>query len=231
MRPHFRALVLRVARSKSLRQLAQDAAAALATDGVVLARLWVADPSNELRLVGSAGAPAGGGSYSRLDGEFSRISAGRGKIAAIAESRQPRIVRGIRGDEEWLTNPSWVARQGVRAFLGYPLLADDAVLGVLAIFTRVSPTDADLEDLQLIADLIALRMRDLSQAAREPEEERVVARHPILTRAEMRAMERHTIEAALARTSGKVFGVDGAAALLGMRPTTLASRIKALGLR
>jgi hypothetical protein len=30
---------------------------------------------------------------------------------------------------------------------------------------------------------------------------------------------------------GKVFGPDGAAALLGMKPTTLATRIKALGLQ
>jgi transcriptional regulator with GAF, ATPase, and Fis domain len=43
-------------------------------------------------------------------------------------------------------------------------------------------------------------------------------------------MEKQTIEAALARTSGRVFGPEGAAALLGMKPTTLASRIKALAI-
>jgi hydrogenase-4 transcriptional activator len=31
-------------------------------------------------------------------------------------------------------------------------------------------------------------------------------------------------------TKGKLFGADGAAALLGMKPTTRASRIKALGI-
>ena len=53
---------------------------------------------------------------------------------------------------------------------------------------------------------------------------------PVLTRAELKQRERASISAALAQTSGKVFGHDGAAALLGMKPTTLASRIKALGL-
>ena len=52
----------------------------------------------------------------------------------------------------------------------------------------------------------------------------------ILTRTEVRQRERLNIEQALATTQGKVFGPDGAAALLGMKPTTLASRIKAMGI-
>ena len=54
---------------------------------------------------------------------------------------------------------------------------------------------------------------------------------PFLTRAELKQRERESIAAALAQTKGIVFEPDGAAALLGMKPTTLASRIKALGLR
>lgn len=52
----------------------------------------------------------------------------------------------------------------------------------------------------------------------------------LLTRSDLKARERESLAAALAQTGGKIFGVDGAAALLGMKPTTLASRIKALGL-
>ncbi len=50
----------------------------------------------------------------------------------------------------------------------------------------------------------------------------------ILTRAQLKALERSSLQAALAATHGQVFGADGAAALLGMNPTTLASRLKAL---
>jgi transcriptional regulator with GAF, ATPase, and Fis domain len=57
-----------------------------------------------------------------------------------------------------------------------------------------------------------------------------VTDRPLITRAELKRRERESIAAALAETRGKVFGQDGAAALLGMKPTTLASRIKALGL-
>jgi transcriptional regulator with GAF, ATPase, and Fis domain len=51
-----------------------------------------------------------------------------------------------------------------------------------------------------------------------------------LTRAELKRHERESIVAALKQTRGKIFGADGAAELLGMKPTTLASRIKALGI-
>jgi transcriptional regulator with GAF, ATPase, and Fis domain len=41
-------------------------------------------------------------------------------------------------------------------------------------------------------------------------------------------MERANIERALARCNGRVYGKQGAAALLGMKPTTLWSRIRSL---
>lgn len=52
----------------------------------------------------------------------------------------------------------------------------------------------------------------------------------LLTRKEMKRQERDCIAAALKQTGGKIFGPGGAADLLGMKPTTLASRITALKL-
>jgi PAS domain S-box-containing protein len=53
---------------------------------------------------------------------------------------------------------------------------------------------------------------------------------PVVTRSELKQRERESITAALAQAGGKVSGPDGAAALLGTKSTTLASRMKALGL-
>jgi PAS domain S-box-containing protein len=50
----------------------------------------------------------------------------------------------------------------------------------------------------------------------------------VLSESERRSRDRANIEAALAACGGRVFGKDGAAALLGIKPTTLASRIKAM---
>lgn len=52
----------------------------------------------------------------------------------------------------------------------------------------------------------------------------------ILTIAEMREFESRNIQSALEQSKGKIYGDEGAAKLLGMKPTTLISRIKALGL-
>lgn len=53
----------------------------------------------------------------------------------------------------------------------------------------------------------------------------------IPTREDWKRQERASIVAALDRSGGKIFGPDGAAQMLNMKPTTLASRIKALGIR
>jgi transcriptional regulator with GAF, ATPase, and Fis domain len=51
----------------------------------------------------------------------------------------------------------------------------------------------------------------------------------ILTISDLRELERQNIIAALDACAGKVAGKQGAAARLGMKPSTLASRMKALG--
>ncbi|MEH6564801.1 MAG: sigma 54-interacting transcriptional regulator [Halopseudomonas sp.] len=48
----------------------------------------------------------------------------------------------------------------------------------------------------------------------------------VLTETQLRTLERDNLKAALAACDGKLFGKDGAAALLGVKPTTLASRLK-----
>jgi transcriptional regulator with GAF, ATPase, and Fis domain len=52
----------------------------------------------------------------------------------------------------------------------------------------------------------------------------------LLTREDLRRLERESIVFALKQAGGKIFGPNGAAELLGMKPTTLTSRIVALGL-
>jgi hypothetical protein len=52
---------------------------------------------------------------------------------------------------------------------------------------------------------------------------------PALSIGEWRQHERANLEAALRQSGGRVYGQGGAAALLGVPPTTLASRLKVLG--
>ena len=53
----------------------------------------------------------------------------------------------------------------------------------------------------------------------------------ILTERDLKQLQKKNLLAALGQTNWRVSGKDGAAALLGVRPTTLADRIKSFGLR
>jgi transcriptional regulator with GAF, ATPase, and Fis domain len=44
-------------------------------------------------------------------------------------------------------------------------------------------------------------------------------------------IEKHHIEKILMQTNGKIYGADGAAAILGLKPSTLQSKMKKLGIR
>ncbi len=52
----------------------------------------------------------------------------------------------------------------------------------------------------------------------------------VIPEAEMRRLERENILAALKQSSWRIYGPSGAAELLGVKPTTLASRVKKMGL-
>jgi transcriptional regulator with GAF, ATPase, and Fis domain len=53
----------------------------------------------------------------------------------------------------------------------------------------------------------------------------------ILTEEDMRLREKANIESALKQTNWKIYGIGGAAELLGLKPTTLLSRIKKIGIK
>ena len=54
---------------------------------------------------------------------------------------------------------------------------------------------------------------------------------PVSTRAQLLELERTSIAKALERSGGKIYGPGGAAEILGMRPTTLTSKIAALQIK
>jgi transcriptional regulator with GAF, ATPase, and Fis domain len=63
-----------------------------------------------------------------------------------------------------------------------------------------------------------------------PSEVRRKTRSDVVTEAERTGAERENILIALERAHWKIYGPGGAAELLGVKPTTLASRIKKMGI-
>jgi transcriptional regulator with GAF, ATPase, and Fis domain len=68
-----------------------------------------------------------------------------------------------------------------------------------------------------------------AEDARVPEQHSTT--NAITTERERKQQERGNIVAALEKSNGKIYGPQGAAALLGTKPTTLAYRIKVLGIK
>ena len=114
--------------------------------------------------------------------------------------------------------PRWIEEGKIRGLGAHPW-GDTPPHGVLLVFTRVPLTDEAFAWLERIAAHAGIAWSRATTGDSR-----------ILTAQELRALERDNLVRALKQAGGKVFGPGGAAALLGMKPTTLASRIKALGI-
>lgn len=105
------------------------------------ARVWLLNATtNVLELVASAGL------YTHLDGPHGRVPVGQFKIGRIAQSKQPHLTNDVQRDPH-VSNQEWARREQMIAFAGYPLLVENRVLGVIALFARRKLSDEVLGDL------------------------------------------------------------------------------------
>jgi transcriptional regulator with GAF, ATPase, and Fis domain len=80
----------------------------------------------------------------------------------------------------------------------------------------------------LDAMLLSEQRKQLDAIAKEPLTAESHSQKKIMTYAEMKNLERENLIAALQIANYRIYGAGGAAEILGVKPTTLASRIKAL---
>lgn len=114
------------------------------------ARIWVLDEAAQiLELRASAGL------YTHLDGGHGRVPVGAFKIGRIARDRAPHLTNAVHGDPQ-IPEQAWAAREGLVAFAGYPLVVDDRLMGVVALFARRPLPPGTLAALAAAADVVAL---------------------------------------------------------------------------
>ena len=138
-----------LARPGSTRRTLQACTDAIVTHlNVVFARIWTLKRGQRiLELQASSGL------YTGLHGSHSRIPVGHLKIGLIAETRVPYLTNAALGDPR--IDQEWVRREGIVAFAGYPLVVDDRVVGVIAMFARVPIGPETLETIGSIAGIVA----------------------------------------------------------------------------
>ncbi|MFP5226704.1 MAG: PAS domain-containing protein [Acidobacteriota bacterium] len=113
------------------------------------ARIWtLSSDARTLELQASAGM------YTHLDGFHSRIPIGYLKIGLIAQTRQPHFTNDAQSDPR-VSDLDWARREGMIAFAGYPLVLEDRIVGVIAMFSRKPLTENTLEALSFAAGIIA----------------------------------------------------------------------------
>ncbi|MFI5398910.1 MAG: PAS domain S-box protein [Candidatus Binatia bacterium] len=130
------------------------------------ARIWTCDDLTQvLELQASAGR------YTHLDGLHGRIPVGTLKIGVIAANRRPHLTNAVIGDPH-ISDQDWARREGMVAFAGYPLIVEDQLIGVVAMFARSALPESALAALGSVADEIALgiKRRRTESALREGEE-------------------------------------------------------------
>jgi GAF domain-containing protein len=152
-----------------------------------------------------------------VGGKYRRFPIGARAVGEVARSRRPFVTNdGL--SAVGLAEPDWLSHHRVRSFAAIAIARGDTTLGVIAVFARRPIADAEVPLLEAFAAAVGA---SLSPAGEVPES----ALRPLAE------IERDAIEAVLRHTSGRISGPRGAAAILAMRPTTLESRMKKLGVR
>jgi PAS domain S-box-containing protein len=130
------------------------------------ARIWMLNiEENVLELQASSGM------YTHLDGPHGRIAVGKYKIGLIAQNQQSHLTNNVLEDP-CVSDKEWAKREGMVAFAGYPLILDNCLIGVIAIFARRTLTESYLEALRLATNQIALGIKriEAEQKLKESEE-------------------------------------------------------------
>src|SRR5213594_2520150 len=147
-------------RGEGLRETLQLCAEALVRHlDVALARIWILhEATGILALEASAGM------YTQIDGPH-------GTIGLIAQQLRPHLTNQVVGDPQ-LHDQEWARREGMVAFAGYPLVVQERVLGVMAMFARHPLSEFVPKALASVASALAvgIERKRAEEALRQSEE-------------------------------------------------------------
>jgi signal transduction histidine kinase len=156
-------------------KLQLDDVLATITQGLVqefhaaFARLWLlgpgdlctacyqaADCANRARCLH---LKASAGLYTNLNGTFRRVPLGVAKIGHIALGWGPTYTNDTLADDR-LPDKTWLREHGLVSFAGYPLLFQEELLGVLAMFSQRIMHQDEFDRLAVFANQAAIAIKN-----------------------------------------------------------------------
>ncbi len=134
----------------TLREILQSCTQAMVTHlDAAIARIWTLNTTTDvLELQASAGI------YTHIDGGHAGIPVGQFTIGLIASKRKPHLTNNVIGDAR-VHDQEWATREGMVAFAGYPLVLEDRLVGVIAMFARKPLGQNTLAAMESIAKAVA----------------------------------------------------------------------------
>ena len=140
-----------LSRSADLHVCLQSSAEAMVAHlDAAVARVWTVDSTGAaLDLVATAG-DAG-----TCDEAVARIAIGERGIGRIASTRRPHFTNDAIGDPDVDCQP-WLSREGLRMYIGCPLVVEARIVGVIALFGRQPLSEVTMTAAASAADLVAL---------------------------------------------------------------------------
>src|SRR3990170_6880299 len=135
----------------NLRDILQKCAEALVKNlDVSFARIWTFNKeTNMLELQSSAGI------YPHTDSQHNRMPVSTFKVSLNAEERKPYLTNSVIGDPK-VPDQEWARQTAMVSCADYPLIVDDRLVGVMAIFAQKPITEVTLKALASVSDSIAL---------------------------------------------------------------------------
>lgn len=143
---------------------------------IALARIWLIRPGDQcatcpfldecpgevdcLHLVASRGASLFDAEvqWKHLEGDFRRFPLDVRKVGRIAATGRGENLALEDGEAPWAAMPEWIQAENIQSFSGQPLIFDDQVLGVLAVFSRKEISEDDFQWMRTFADHAAVSL-------------------------------------------------------------------------
>ncbi|MCI5212248.1 MAG: hypothetical protein D3910_26480, partial [Candidatus Electrothrix sp. ATG2] len=118
---------------------------------IAFARVWLVDDKKNMLIM-----QASAGVYTHTDGEecVKKLN-DDDRISAIALTGEPQL-RNIVSKNKYIHDQEWLLTEFSTVFAGYPLLVEDEVVGVIALFSEKISSETAVKSIRGVVNEIAL---------------------------------------------------------------------------